>query len=42
MSAGKQRIDDLGPAELVRFILDILHRSILHHGLWFTEVRHSP
>lgn len=41
MPAGKQRIDDLDQAELVRFILDIIHRSIIHHGLWFTEVRHQ-
>ena len=41
MSAGKQRIDDLDQVELVRFILDIIHRSVLHYGLWFTEVRHQ-
>lgn len=41
MHSDKQRIDDLDQAELVRFILDIIHRSILHHGLWFTEVRHQ-
>ncbi|MFO7709887.1 MAG: DUF6125 family protein [Desulfobacterales bacterium] len=41
MPADKQRIDDLDHAELVRFILDIIHRSVLHYGLWFTEVRHQ-
>jgi hypothetical protein len=41
MSTDKQRIDDLDQAELVRFILDIIHRSVLHYGLWFTEVRHQ-
>lgn len=41
MSEDKQCIDDLNPTELVRFILDILHRSLLHYGLWFTEVRHQ-
>jgi hypothetical protein len=34
-------IDNLSPEDLTRFVLDILHRSILHYGLWFTEVRHQ-
>ena len=34
-------IDNLSQEDLTRFILDILHRSILHYGLWFTEVRHQ-
>ncbi len=25
----------------VRFLLDVIHRAALHHGLWFTEVRHQ-
>jgi hypothetical protein len=41
MPDDKQRIEDLNQTELVRFILDIIHRSILHYGLWFTEVRHQ-
>jgi len=41
MPDDKQRIDDLSQTELARFILDIVHRSLLHYGLWFTEVRHQ-
>ena len=41
MPDDKQRIDDLNQTELARFILDIIHRSLLHYGLWFTEVRHQ-
>jgi hypothetical protein len=25
----------------VQLIMDIIHRTILHYGLWFTEVRHQ-
>jgi hypothetical protein len=41
MDDSPSRIDDLNQEELARFILDIIHRSILHYGLWFTEVRHQ-
>jgi hypothetical protein len=41
MSDEASNIEHLGQEELVRFILDIIHRSILHYGLWFTEVRHQ-
>jgi hypothetical protein len=41
MEATKERIDDLDRAELVRLILDIVHRAVLHYGLWFTEVCHQ-
>ena len=36
-----ERADDLSRDQLVRLILDVIHRSILHYGLWFTEVRHQ-
>ncbi len=41
MPSDQQCSGDLDQAELVRFILDIIHRSVLHYGLWFTEVRHQ-
>jgi hypothetical protein len=41
MNAGPRGIDDLSPAERARFVLDVLHRAVLHHGLWFAEVRHQ-
>lgn len=36
-----ERADDLSREQLVRLILDVMHRCILHYGLWFTEVRHQ-
>jgi hypothetical protein len=36
-----ERAVDLSHEQLVRLILDVIHRSILHYGLWFTEVRHQ-
>jgi len=33
--------EGLDRAGRVRFLLDVIHRSALHHGLWFTEVRHQ-
>jgi len=27
--------------EAARLVMDMLHRSIMHHALWFTEVRHQ-
>jgi hypothetical protein len=41
MSDAVERAGDLNHADLVRLILDVIHRSILHYGLWFTEVRHQ-
>ena len=41
MDDGPSRIDDMNQEGIARFILDIIHRSILHYGLWFTEVRHQ-
>lgn len=33
--------EDLTPKETARLILDLYHRMILHHGIWYTEVRHQ-
>jgi hypothetical protein len=41
MGAEAEKVDDLGREELARFVLDVLHRAILHYGLWMTEVRHQ-
>jgi hypothetical protein len=32
---------DLPHADLLRLLPDIVHRVIIHHGLWFAEVRHQ-
>ncbi len=37
----RRRIEDLSNNELISLIPDILQRSIIHYGLWFTEVRHQ-
>lgn len=31
----------LDKKETARFIVDLFHRIIVHHGLWYTEVRHQ-
>jgi hypothetical protein len=41
MSTDIQEIEDLGYEDLARFILDMLHRTIVHHTLWFREVEHQ-
>jgi len=32
---------DSSHSEKARLVMDILHRIVLHHGLWLTEVRHQ-
>lgn len=32
---------ELDSRETARFIVDLFHRLILHHGLWFAEVKHQ-
>ena len=32
---------ELDHREAARFIVDLFHRLILHHGLWFAEVKHQ-
>jgi hypothetical protein len=34
-------IDDLNHEETARLVLDMVHRIIIHHALWLTEVRHQ-
>ena len=31
----------LNKEETARFIVDLMHRIIIHHGLWYAEVRHQ-
>ena len=33
--------EDLSHEDSARFILDMFHRIIMHHVLWYTEVRHQ-
>jgi hypothetical protein len=34
-------IEDLDHAQTARYVVDLFHRIIIHHALWFTEVRHQ-
>ena len=34
-------IDDLNQAQTVRLVMDVMHRTIFHYALWFTEIRHQ-
>lgn len=36
-----ERIDDLGHDELARLVLNMFHRIMVHHTLWFMEVEHQ-
>ncbi len=37
--AGK--LDDLDSKDLARFVIDMCHRIVMHHALWFKEVEHQ-
>ncbi len=41
MAADAKRVEDLESADLARLLMDMLHRIVIHHGLWFAEVRHQ-
>ncbi len=41
MSLDAYRPDDLNHEETAGFIVDLFHRIMIHHALWFTEVRHQ-
>lgn len=33
--------EDLSPEEMARLVLDMFHRTIVHHTFWFREVEHQ-
>ncbi|MBW1710316.1 MAG: cytosolic protein [Deltaproteobacteria bacterium] len=41
MNENIEKPEDLSQEQLARLILDMLHRIIVHHGLWFVEVEHQ-
>lgn len=41
MSQECGKASDLSHEETARFVVDLFHRLILHHGLWFAEVKHQ-
>ena len=41
MSGHAEKPEELNPEEMARLIIDMLHRTIVHHTLWFNEVEHQ-
>ena len=41
MTTAPQSIHQLSREDKIRLIRDLLHRTIVHYGLWFAEVRHQ-
>ena len=41
MSIQANSAGELQHKETAQFIIDLFHRLILHHGLWFSEVKHQ-
>lgn len=41
MSINANNAGELDSRETARFIVDLFHRLIIHHGLWFAEVKHQ-
>lgn len=41
MSIQAKSASELDSRETARFIVDLFHRLIIHHGLWFAEVKHQ-
>jgi hypothetical protein len=41
MQEEKRHVAELDQRETAEFIVDLFHRIIIHHALWFSEVRHQ-
>ena len=41
MKTEAEKPEDLSPNEMARLIMDLFHRTIVHHTLWFCEVEHQ-
>jgi len=41
MGNERQAIEGLGHEELALLIIDMAHRTMVHHTLWFREVEHQ-
>ncbi|SDO98855.1 DUF6125 family protein [Desulforhopalus singaporensis] len=41
METGAQSAGELNKKEIAEFIVDLFHRLVLHHGLWYAEVKHQ-
>ena len=34
-------VEDLNQEDTARLVLDMLHRIVVHYGIWFTEIKHQ-
>ncbi len=41
MTAGVEKPEDLGHKDLARFVVDMFHRVMVHHTLWFCQVEYQ-
>ena len=41
MATNVETIDNLDQEQTARLVMDIMHRTIIHYALWFTEIRHQ-
>ena len=41
MTTSVETIDNLDQEQTARLVMDIMHRTIIHYALWFTEIRHQ-
>jgi len=41
MTANVEKPEDLSQNEMAKLIIDLFHRTIVHHTLWFNEVEHQ-
>ncbi len=41
MSQQMEKPEDLNKYDLARLIIDMFHRMVVHHSLWFTEIKHQ-
>lgn len=41
MSNKADKVEDLSRKDTARLVMDMFHRIIMHHALWFTEVKHQ-
>ncbi len=41
MTEPTQTIEDLSNEELARYVINILHRTVMHYAFWFNEVKHQ-
>lgn len=41
MATHVETIDELDQEQTARLVMDVMHRTIIHYALWFTEIRHQ-